>query len=88
MTSLSPTLELACELIRRPSVTPLDEGCQQLMMQRLEACGFAVERMRIEEVDNFWARMAATARCCALPAIPMWSRPARCRAGSIRRSKC
>ncbi len=56
MTSLSPTLELACELIRRPSVTPLDEGCQQLMMQRLEACGFAVERMRIEEVDNFWAR--------------------------------
>ena len=56
MTSLSPTLELACELIRRPSVTPLDEGCQQLMMQRLVACGFAVERMRIEEVDNFWAR--------------------------------
>ncbi|WPP45833.1 succinyl-diaminopimelate desuccinylase [Pseudomonas sp. AN-1] len=56
MTTLSPTLELACELIRRASVTPLDEGCQQLMMARLAACGFAVEPMRIEEVDNFWAR--------------------------------
>ena len=28
--SLSPTLELACELIRRPSVTPLDADCQAL----------------------------------------------------------
>ncbi|WP_439887833.1 succinyl-diaminopimelate desuccinylase [Pseudomonas sp. MBLB4123] len=53
--SLSATLELACDLIRRPSVTPLDEGCQALMMRRLEAVGFAVEPMRIEEVDNFWA---------------------------------
>ncbi|KRW62409.1 succinyl-diaminopimelate desuccinylase [Pseudomonas sp. TTU2014-080ASC] len=52
---LSPTLELACELIRRPSVTPLDEGCQELMMRRLAECGFQVEPMRIEEVDNFWA---------------------------------
>lgn len=52
---LSATLELACELIRRPSVTPLDEGCQELMMRRLAAAGFALEPMRIEEVDNFWA---------------------------------
>lgn len=56
MTTLSPTLELACELIRRPSVTPDDEGCQQLMMERLANAGFAIERMRIEEVENFWAR--------------------------------
>ncbi|HAW24938.1 MAG TPA: succinyl-diaminopimelate desuccinylase, partial [Pseudomonas sp.] len=41
--ALSPTLELACELINRPSVTPLDEGCQQLMSERLAACGFAIE---------------------------------------------
>lgn len=53
--SLSATLELACELIRRPSVTPLDEGCQELMMRRLAAAGFQLEPMRIEEVDNFWA---------------------------------
>lgn len=53
--ALSPTLELACELINRPSVTPLDEGCQQLMSERLAACGFAVESMHIEDVENFWA---------------------------------
>lgn len=56
MTTLSPTLELACELIRRASVTPLDEGCQRLMMARLAACGFAVEQVNIEDVENFWAR--------------------------------
>lgn len=53
---LSPTLQLACDLIRRPSVTPVDADCQKLMMQRLGAAGFALEPMRIEEVDNFWAR--------------------------------
>lgn len=26
------------------------------MMRRLEAAGFALEPMRIKEVDNFWAR--------------------------------
>ncbi|HLD65499.1 MAG TPA: succinyl-diaminopimelate desuccinylase [Pseudomonas sp.] len=58
--TLSPTLELACELIRRPSVTPVDEGCQDLMINRLTALGFAVERMRIEEVENFWATHGST----------------------------
>jgi len=51
-----PTLELASELIRRPSVTPSDEGCQQLMIERLEAIGFKVDRLRFGDVDNFWAR--------------------------------
>ena len=50
------TLELAKELIRRPSVTPNDEGCQDLMIERLEAIGFEVERLRFSDVDNFWAR--------------------------------
>jgi succinyl-diaminopimelate desuccinylase len=59
-TPLSPTLELACELIRRPSVTPLDEGCQEQMMRRLAACGFDLEPMRIEDVDNFWASHGQT----------------------------
>ncbi len=53
--ALSPTLQLACELIDRPSVTPLDEGCQALMCRRLADAGFQIEPMRIEEVDNFWA---------------------------------
>ncbi len=52
---LSPTVELACDLIRRPSVTPNDAGCQALMTERLEAIGFHVEHLRFEDVDNFWA---------------------------------
>ncbi|MDZ5601240.1 succinyl-diaminopimelate desuccinylase [Pseudomonas sp. RP23018S] len=51
----SPTLQLACDLIRRPSVTPVDADCQAQMMNRLGAVGFALEPMRIEDVDNFWA---------------------------------
>lgn len=50
------TLELTKQLIRRPSLTPEDEGCQDLMIQRLEAIGFQVERLRFGDVDNFWAR--------------------------------
>ena len=57
---LSPTLQLACDLIRRPSVTPIDADCQKLMMQRLGDAGFKLEPMRIEDVDNFWAVMIGT----------------------------
>jgi succinyl-diaminopimelate desuccinylase len=53
---MSPTLELAKQLIARRSVTPDDQGCQELMIGRLEALGFRVERLRFGEVDNFWAR--------------------------------
>ncbi|MGM0562754.1 MAG: succinyl-diaminopimelate desuccinylase [Pseudomonadota bacterium] len=53
---MSETLELARELIRRPSVTPEDAGCQPLMIERLEAIGFVVEHLRFGDVDNFWAR--------------------------------
>lgn len=49
------TLELAKQLIARPSVTPRDEGCQDLMIARLEPLGFKVERLRFGDVDNFWA---------------------------------
>jgi succinyl-diaminopimelate desuccinylase len=50
------TLQLAQELIRRRSVTPDDQGCQDLMIERLQAIGFDVQRLRYEDVDNFWAR--------------------------------
>jgi succinyl-diaminopimelate desuccinylase len=53
---MSATLDLAIDLISRPSVTPEDAGCQDLMMERLAALGFRNEPMRFEEVDNFWAR--------------------------------
>jgi succinyl-diaminopimelate desuccinylase len=51
----SDTLRLTEELIARASVSPADGGCQTLMIERLEAIGFAVERMRFGPVDNFWA---------------------------------
>ena len=49
------TLELAKQLIDRPSLTPRDEGCQELMIARLTPLGFEVERLRFGDVDNFWA---------------------------------
>ncbi|GHB20031.1 succinyl-diaminopimelate desuccinylase [Salinicola rhizosphaerae] len=51
----SATLALALDLLARPSVTPDDHGCQPLMIERLEAIGFHVERMTIGGIDNFWA---------------------------------
>ncbi|MEH6577989.1 MAG: succinyl-diaminopimelate desuccinylase [Amphritea sp.] len=56
MSTLSPTVELAKDLISRRSVTPEDAGCQELMIARLEALGFYIERLQFEEVTNFWAR--------------------------------
>ena len=50
------TLELAKQLIARPSITPDDAGCQELMIERLKALGFEIHRLRFGEVDNFWAR--------------------------------
>ncbi|MCB1767986.1 MAG: succinyl-diaminopimelate desuccinylase, partial [Candidatus Competibacteraceae bacterium] len=52
---MEKTLALACELIRRRSVTPDDAGCQALMMARLTALGFSCTPLRFGEVDNFWA---------------------------------
>jgi succinyl-diaminopimelate desuccinylase len=53
---MSDTLEFTRELISRPSVTPEDRGCQELLATRLAPAGFRIERMRFGEVDNLWAR--------------------------------
>ncbi len=55
MTDLSPTLQLTFDLIAKASVTPDDAGCQDLMIERLEAIGFKAQRLRFDDVDNFWA---------------------------------
>lgn len=52
---MSDVLELACDLIRRRSVTPEDAGCLPLIAARLERAGFRVEHLRYGEVDNLWA---------------------------------
>ena len=56
MSQLTPTLELALDLISRPSVTPEDAGCQDLMIERLEKLGFTIEPMPFGEVKNFYAK--------------------------------
>jgi succinyl-diaminopimelate desuccinylase len=51
----SDTLLFTEQLIARESVSPSDSGCQDLMIARLEAIGFTVEKLRFGPVDNFWA---------------------------------
>lgn len=50
-----PVIELAQQLIKRPSLSPNDEGCQALMIERLAAIGFTVEAMDFGDTQNFWA---------------------------------
>jgi len=56
MSQHSAVLALTQALIERPSVTPHDEGCQQLMAERLAALGFQIESMFFEDTLNLWAR--------------------------------
>ena len=55
MSSASPTLALTQDLIRRASVSPEDQGCLQLIGERLAALGFRLERMPFGPVENLWA---------------------------------
>ena len=50
------TLELTKQLMARASVTPLDEGCQQILIDRLTALGSVAERLRFGDTDNIWLR--------------------------------
>lgn len=50
-----PVIELTQQLIRCPSLSPNDAGCQQIIIERLEKIGFSIERMDIEDTKNFWA---------------------------------
>ena len=52
---MSPTLELTCELIRCPSISPEDRGCLDVICARLEKLGFRNERLQYAPVDNLWA---------------------------------
>ena len=50
------TLELARELVRRPSITPDDAGCQALLAEHLRPLGFRSRPMPFGAVSNLWAR--------------------------------
>ncbi len=55
-----PSIALLCELVRRPSITPEDAGCQEIIAARLDALGFACESMPFGDVSNLWARRGSS----------------------------
>ena len=58
-------ITLAQELIRRPSISPQDLGCQQLIAARLEKLGFNLEWLPFNDTLNLWARRGTKAPCIA-----------------------
>lgn len=58
---MSTTLALAEDLLRRPSVSPEDHGCLDVIAARLEPLGFMNERLQYGPVDNLWARRGRSA---------------------------
>lgn len=56
---MESTLALTEALVRCPSVTPKDFGCQDIIIERLIRIGFHIERFEIEGVTNLWARMGS-----------------------------
>ena len=59
--TIQATLALTAELIARPSVTPEDAGCLELIADRLAPLGFTLERIDGGGVCNLWARRGTTA---------------------------
>ena len=53
---MSKTLSIAKELILKKSITPFDDGCQDLLINHLQSLGFTIEKMPFGKVNNFYAR--------------------------------
>lgn len=53
---MSETLALLEDLIKRESVTPKDEGCQDVLVDRLTKVGFKEERLNFSDTQNIWLR--------------------------------
>src|SRR6056300_351330 len=53
---MSKTLALAKALIERKSITPSDDGCQVILVDRLKPLGFNIETIHQNGVTNFYAR--------------------------------
>ena len=58
--SAEPVIDLLCDLVRRPSVTPEDAGCQVVLAERLTRLGFKCETLQFNDVTNLWARRGTT----------------------------
>lgn len=55
------SLDLAKQLIARPSVTPDDQDCQALLAERLQKIGFSAEEMNFGDTKNIWLRKGRSA---------------------------
>ncbi len=53
---MTATLELTEALLRRPSISPEDHGCLEIIAARLAPLGFRVEALNFGPVANLWAR--------------------------------
>lgn len=51
----SKTSALAKQLININSITPEDNGCQEILIKRLQSIGFKVKKIPSGPVSNFWA---------------------------------
>lgn len=49
-------IELLRELVSRPSITPNDAGCQELISARLAASGFVARKLNCNAVSNLWLK--------------------------------
>jgi succinyl-diaminopimelate desuccinylase len=53
---MTKTLNITKDLISKKSITPDDEGCQDLLISHLEKLGFKIEKLPYGNVKNFYAR--------------------------------
>jgi len=53
---MSETLELLIDLIKKPSVTPEDAGCQDYVVDRLKGLNFIEERLNFNDTQNLWLK--------------------------------
>ena len=51
---MNTTVELSQQLIQKPSVTPDDHGCLDLLAERLAGSGFSCQMLAFENVSNAW----------------------------------
>lgn len=50
-----PVINLAKQLVSCPSISPIDYGCQNIILSRLKKIGFVIEKINIKETSNFFA---------------------------------
>lgn len=52
---LEDIITLSKQLIKLPSISPLDLGCQKIISKRLKKIGFCIENIKINDTNNLWA---------------------------------